>query len=114
MTDDQATRIHERIDGLSATVGELSTTIKAQGVRADARQDQTEQRCTGHSKKLGDIQLILNGPPENSKKPGLRTRVDRLEGLAQRLDRYGRALWGMALGIVGLIAKAIWSLINGG
>ena len=60
--------------------------------------------------EVADHRLMLNGPPENGKRPGLRRRVDSLEA-SRRSYRFGiRSLWFLVSSLIVAAVTAIWTM----
>lgn len=82
MTDESEAKVFARLDEIGTLVAETHATVKLVAQRVE------------------DHEVILDGPADNSTKPGVRIRLDRVE-------RTLRVAWVAVVGIVGLLCNAI-------
>jgi hypothetical protein len=104
MTDEEHTSLNEKLDSITLNVDKLTLAVQSHHSMVAERDEWQTKRHEEHVKKFTDIQSVVIG---TAAVVGLATRVDRLEQTAQRIDRYGKALWVMAVAVLGLFAQAI-------
>ena len=95
----------QRLEGHSRALDKIQETT-AQIQVALARIEATCGPCRA---KVEAIDVLLQGPPDNGQRPGLKGRVESLEQ-SRRLTRWGlRAAWGV---ITGLVLTVIGALLK--
>ena len=68
--------------------------------------EQTREKLESVQDGVDEILRILRGDPVDPNKPGLLTRVDRIE-------RPLKAVWLLIVSVVGLLLERGWSFVKG-